>query len=59
MIREAGGEVATLRVGAPGSTDFEEMTLPTSDWLRIAEAITDLSRHEPPPSWFASGSDDR
>jgi hypothetical protein len=58
VIREAGGDMATLRLGVPSSADFQELTLPIRDWLQIAESITDLNRPEPPSSWFAGGSDD-
>ena len=59
VIREAGSDLATLRVGVEGSADLQGLTLPVGDWLRIAESITNMGRPEPPSSWFADSSDDR
>lgn len=57
VIREAGSDVATLRVGSRGEADYQELTLAMSDWVRVATSIVDMDRPEPPSSWFAGGGE--
>ena len=59
VIREAGSDLTTLRVGDPSGADLQELTLPSSDWLRVAQSIIDMDRPEPPSSWSARGDEDR
>jgi hypothetical protein len=59
VIREANGDLVTLRVGTRGEADYQELTLALCDWVRVAESIADLDRPGPPSSWFGDAEEPR
>lgn len=56
LVREVGSDLLTLRVSGSDLVGGQELTLPLRDWIRVAEAVTDLGRPEPPSSWFTDGT---